>query len=351
MKCPYCNAENDENAVYCGECGEKIKIDTKEQPVQDDLWTENMTFSWKPEENPQYQNPQYQNPVPPVQNMYQDPYVTQNYNRQVPKKNNTLLYVILGICIVAVIGLAGVVGMNVLSTKKADSDTVQNAGAKDEEDQSEKDTGEDMEEETEEPTEAPEEEEIEYLDGVDAANVADFNNNLSTDSYIRMSGEDSTLSFAYPKDFFCSNTEEENDYTFYSGDGLVMLRYWKEEVGNDGKSVLTSEFSSKKSQLNTSGTDDNGVERFSGIAMDWSDKEIPHYVLGGRYTTDLNKGYYSVASLRGGAIYHMEFEYPVDYNNGFANPVNYMIDCLYRYCGFSGSSKAPRSYQEFQAAN
>lgn len=329
MKCPYCNADNDETAVFCGECGNKIKIDAQKPQMEDDLWTENMTFSWTPDQN-QTQNQQYGNGVPPV------------YTPPEPKKNNTLIFIILGICFVAVIGLCIVLGVNLLSKNEKDTQVST--------EQTEATTeAENTQEDTEESDEKTTEEVIEYLNGVDPSNTADFTNNLSTDSYIVMSGDDSTLSFAYPKNFFASDTEGENDYTFYSSDGSVILRYWKEEGGS--VSTLTSEFYSKKAKLNTSSKDGNGVERYSGIAMDWSDKDIPHYVLGGRYTTDLNKGYYSVASLRNGAIYHMEFEYPVDNNNSFANPVNYMIDCLYRYCGFSGSSSAPRSYQEFQAAN
>ena len=347
MRCPYCNSENDDNAVYCGECGKQIKTNTQESHMDDDLWTENMTFSWKPDQDPNSQN------VAPNPGPYQTPPI---YTPPVPpKKNNTFLYAVIGVCLAAVILLAIVLGVTILKGNEEESTApatvAEESKDSDKENVKEEDAEKDTEKEIEEETEEVTEEEIEYLTGVDPSNTADFTNNLSTDSYIRMSGEDDTLSFAYPRDFFSSDTEEENNYTFYSSDGSVTLHYWKEEVGSDGVSVLVSEFNSKKSQLNTNSKDDNGTERFSGIAINWSDEEIPHYVLGGRYTTDLYKGYYSVASLRNGAIYHMEFEYPVDYNNGFANPVNYMIDCLYRYCGFSGSSSAPRSYQEFQAAN
>lgn len=31
MKCPFCNTENDENAIFCRNCGNKISFDNSQQ--------------------------------------------------------------------------------------------------------------------------------------------------------------------------------------------------------------------------------------------------------------------------------------------------------------------------------
>ncbi|MCO7154124.1 hypothetical protein NIA73_13080 [Anaerobutyricum hallii] len=43
----------------------------------------------------------------------------------------------------------------------------------------------------------------------------------------------------------------------------------------------------------------------------------------------------------------MKFTYPdPDMTNDY-NEIDYVVDCVYRFCSFSGGTYQPRSYQQF----
>ncbi len=45
--------------------------------------------------------------------------------------------------------------------------------------------------------------------------------------------------------------------------------------------------------------------------------------------------------------YICTFEYPdVDFENNY-NKLKYIVECIYRYCSFSGTRKAPRNFSDF----
>lgn len=62
--------------------------------------------------------------------------------------------------------------------------------------------------------------------------------------------------------------------------------------------------------------------------------------------TPMNAEYILVAN-NGEQEYIMEFRfYDPDINNDY-DDINYLMDCIYRYCSFSGSSYKPRGYKKF----
>lgn len=57
--------------------------------------------------------------------------------------------------------------------------------------------------------------------------------------------------------------------------------------------------------------------------------------------------YYVVVAADDEDVYKMEIMYP--YDGTETDPLEYYIDCMYRYCSFSGATKEPRSFEDFQA--
>ena len=58
-------------------------------------------------------------------------------------------------------------------------------------------------------------------------------------------------------------------------------------------------------------------------------------------------GLYIIAANDGKRDYILKFTYPdLDMTNDY-NEIDYVVDCVYRFCSFSGGTYQPRSYQQF----
>lgn len=336
MKCPYCNAENDESAVFCGECGKRLKENTKEQYQDDSLWTENMTFSWKPEEGQQKRQFNENS----EQNIYQNNYRPMEPQ---PRNNNAFLYVIIGVCLTVIVFLSAVVGVSIIKNKDEDSNINTQASAnvvtEDTED-TVKDSQSGAEEDADGETESTEQENASVLPDTDNT-FADVNACLSPDAYDYAESKDGSYGFYYPKYLFNQYSIDDTGTKYhlsYEEDGEVLydLYYYVEETSGDpldSVSKLQSNYMSRISSF---------PEPYHPIKQRTDD--FAWMIVAGAVSGESNRCLYTVASSDGSRNYVMEFDhYDPDPSYDYDN-IDYVIDCLYRGFTRSGSTYQMRSY-------
>lgn len=168
---------------------------------------------------------------------------------------------------------------------------------------------------------------------------------LSPEDYNTVTAKDDSFSFAYPKYLF--NYSEENadgtSYTFSykgkSGSNEAELSVYTQE--NEGDPLqnarelyqnFSSEVYKKYFKMYPSRVDSSGMARtLIGASTDSSEKT----------------GVYIIAANDGKRDYILKFTYPdPDMTNDY-NEIDYVVDCVYRFCSFSGGTYQPRSYQQF----
>ena len=182
---------------------------------------------------------------------------------------------------------------------------------------------------------------------------------LSEADFASVTSEDGSFKFCYPKYIFNSFSydEEQNEYYFsYTEDGeeLCSLKVYKtfhfnEDMISAAKS-LRYKFEDYYYKANyywptedlsklTSDSDSSYAEpRKDGISR---------YVMAGWTTSDRSEVLYCLGANDGYNDYIMEFTYP-DYNvDDDMEQFDYITECLYRECSFSGTSYAVRSYDTY----
>lgn len=170
-------------------------------------------------------------------------------------------------------------------------------------------------------------------------------NCLSTDAYNTVISEDGSFSFGYPKYLF--NHSEVNasgsSYSLTYKEGgeekkAELAVYTEENEGNalENAKQLYDRFSSQVNKIyfkmQPTRTDSEGMARtLIGASVDSSE------------TT----GVYIIAANDGEKNYILKFTYPDPDMKDDYNAIDYVVDCVYRYCSFSGGTYRPRTYQQF----
>ena len=170
---------------------------------------------------------------------------------------------------------------------------------------------------------------------------------LSPEDYNTVTAKDDSFSFAYPKYLFNHSevNEEGTSYTFsYKGnsasdsDEAELSVYTQENEGDPLQNAkelyqnFSSEVYKKYFKMYPSRVDSSGMARtLIGASADSSEKT----------------GIYIIAANDGKRDYILKFTYPdPDMTNDY-NEIDYVVDCVYRFCSFSGGTYQPRSYQQF----
>ena len=170
---------------------------------------------------------------------------------------------------------------------------------------------------------------------------------LSPEDYNTVTAKDDSFSFAYPKYFFNHSevNEEGTSYTFsYKGNSASdsneaeLSVYTQENEGDPLQNArelyqnFSSEVYKKYFKMYPSRVDSSGMARtLIGASADSSEKT----------------GVYIIAANDGKRDYILKFTYPdPDMTNDY-NEIDYVVDCVYRFCSFSGGTYQPRSYQQF----
>ena len=168
---------------------------------------------------------------------------------------------------------------------------------------------------------------------------------LSPEDYNTITSKDGSFSFGYPKYLFNESevNEEGTSYTLsYKGDTgkkqAELVVYTEENSGNplENAKELYSKFSSTvyKTYFKMQPTriDSSGMARtLIGASVDSSETE----------------GTYIIAANDGEKNYILKFTYPDPDMSYDYNEIDYVVDCIYRYCSFSGGTYQPRTYQQF----
>lgn len=168
---------------------------------------------------------------------------------------------------------------------------------------------------------------------------------LSTDAYDTVIAEDGSFSFGYPKYLF--NRSEVNK------DGTSYTLSYKEE-----KALKTAELT-----VYTESNEGNALENAKQLYQQFSSQVNKIYfkmqptkidssgmartLIGASVDSSETTGVYIIAANDGKKNYILKFTYPDSDMKDDYNQIDYVVDCVYRYCSFSGGTYRPRTYQQF----
>ena len=168
---------------------------------------------------------------------------------------------------------------------------------------------------------------------------------LSVDDYYQRDSADGSFSFAYPKYVFndADINEEENYYDYYyeddNGNRTIEMKFYSEDDPGDAvqnaKELFYSIIGEPSEVLYQ-------VEPKDQVGADGMARGI----VAGTYD-DEGTCVYIVAANDGQKDYIMELYYPDSAPEYDYDDVNYIIDCVYRYCSFAGGTYKPRSHELF----
>lgn len=198
--------------------------------------------------------------------------------------------------------------------------------------------------------EATTEEVIEQQDGIKTnalPNVDNVSINieacLTPSSYNVLTSADKSFSFGYPKYMFnySESDDASNSYilTYEGGDEWLELKVYEED--NPGDPVANAR------KLYDKYVSQSYATYFSKEPKEVDSTGMARALIGGLADASGTTGSYIIAANDGKKNYILEFYYPDPDINYDYDDINYVVDCVYRYCSFSGGSYKPRSYQQF----
>lgn len=188
-----------------------------------------------------------------------------------------------------------------------------------------------------------EESEEPYTDNSDM-NISDC---LTIDDYCERSSADGSFHFAYPKYVFNGSDidEESNYYDYYyedeNGNRTMEMKFYTEDNPGDAAENAKELFE------NISYTPNEVLYKVEPKDEVNSDGMARGIVAGTYEYDDDDTCVYIVGANDGEKNYIMELYYPDSAPEYDYDDVNYIIDCVYRYCSFAGGSYKPRSYELF----
>ena len=149
------------------------------------------------------------------------------------------------------------------------------------------------------------------------------------------------FSFGYPKYIFSDSyvNEAEGVYRLWSEDDYILEVSVKDVDNSHSYSrkqivhMIYEEYINKYNEI-----------YFQRDVKDVDDSGYARALIGGYYN---NHGEYVIIACNGSKTYILTMEYPDRDPDVFFKPINYIVDCVYRYCSFSGTTYKPRTYQQF----
>lgn len=194
------------------------------------------------------------------------------------------------------------------------------------------------------------EEVIEQQDGIKTnalPNVGNVSINieacLTPSSYNVLTSADKSFSFGYPKYMFnySESDDASNSYTltYEGGDEWLELNVYEED--NPGDPVANAR------KLYDKYVSQSYATYFSKEPKEVDSTGMARALIGGLADASGTTGSYIIAANDGKKNYILEFYYPDPDINYDYDDINYVVDCVYRYCSFSGGSYKPRTYQQF----
>ena len=170
---------------------------------------------------------------------------------------------------------------------------------------------------------------------------------LNTGAYNIETAKDGSFSFGYPKYLFNDSkvNEDGTSYTFSykNKDGsketeLVVYTELNEGNALENAKKLYSQYASSIYKV---------YFKMQPTRVD--SKGMARALIGGAVDTTETKGVYIIAVNDGKKNYILKFTYPDPDIHYDYNAIDYVVDCVYRYCSFSGGTYQPRTYEQFKA--
>ena len=188
---------------------------------------------------------------------------------------------------------------------------------------------------------------------VDADTIEDYSNNLDPDQYAYYDSGISDFNFYYPADLYnsvtVSETPSETDY----GTRLQTVHF----TGSKGSELLF-EISRRTDNLSLDEMREEVYQNESGSMSDpvtvlnRLSEEMTHgkVIVSGYSNAAHDEALYDMVKIEDDYVLQMKVIFPYTPDDMENNrQQNYVVDCLYRLCGFSDTSyESTRSYEEFR---
>lgn len=176
-----------------------------------------------------------------------------------------------------------------------------------------------------------------------------INNNLTKNDFQYAESPDGSFSFYYPKYLYnhFEYTDEDGFYFSYEENGNTICSlhvYTKTRTGNpvDNAKQIVKELKKEYDKVNYLWPDD--IEK-KGVGEDG----IMQVVISGWTDAAKSNCKYMLAGNDGSKTYYLETTYPEGDIKDETEAWDYIVDTLYRYCSFSGTTKAPyTNYNAFK---
>ena len=167
----------------------------------------------------------------------------------------------------------------------------------------------------------------------------------SPEVYNTVTSQDGSFSFSYPKYLF-NDSKVDKSGTSY------MLSYKEDSDSVDAKLTVYTE----DNQGNALENAKQLYQRFSSLVYKTyfkmestriDSKGMARALISGSVDSSETQGVYIIAANDGEKNYILKFVYPAPDIHDNYNMIDYVVDCIYRYCSFSGGTYKPRTYQQF----
>lgn len=170
-----------------------------------------------------------------------------------------------------------------------------------------------------------------------ADDSVDYSAILSTDKYEEFES-DQGYTFAYPKNFYNDVFEIDGGYSFTGDDDVSAFEIYKEDNTYSSVSdAIEGYYESAQNNMNV----------FDEIIYSPSNGKL---IVAAKNNFDSNIYYYYLVKATSDSVYVMKITYPFSSSESkeSENQKNYFVDCMYRYCSFSGGTYKPRTYSQFK---
>ena len=170
----------------------------------------------------------------------------------------------------------------------------------------------------------------------------DIDSCLEPSAYHIVTSGDGEFSFGYPKYMFnnCTVNDSGTDYwlSFDGGEDTMILHVYEEINEGDALTNATNLYNDYYSQLYH--------VNYKKVPKNNSDGMSRGIVTGPTDSTEQTLAYI-LAANNGKKNYIMEMYYPDSHPHYDYDPIDYVIDCVYRYLSFGGTTYLPRTYDQF----
>lgn len=191
----------------------------------------------------------------------------------------------------------------------------------------------------------------------DTTTVTDYSQNLDPEEYsFYQSEQDREFNFYYPSKLYNKVEISKNEGIKYSyGTVLEYILF----SGSDNESSACFELikrvpgntRTEVTQQLYNNYEQNMIGFQKVIFHDGADERPGRMIVIGYTDSSQNVMTYLLVQITDEYITRMNIEFPTDGNRETEDfwQKEYVVECMYRLCGFSGSSKVPQTYQEFYA--